>query len=185
MSHPRDREYKLTSTWTNLIPCLRQEEFSTTCSVSPSLPSQLFLGLTWRQSAASSSNLLIQQKTKKQRQGQERHLVLCVHSVALPNCLMNDKSHNLTGRSQIRKLFLYFTVEQLGFHLVDHYWLEVLFSLLLTPTLWQEDHPRVSLSSAQHRESSSDLPTLGKHPRKGKLQQQDPFLFQVEQVNPK
>lgn len=53
----------------------------------------------------------------------------------LPNCLMNDKSRSLVGKSQIRKLFLYLTVEQLGLHLVDHYWLEALFSLLLTPTV--------------------------------------------------
>lgn len=69
----------------------------------------------------------------------------------LPNCLMNDKSRSLVGKSQIRKLFLYLTVEQLGLHLVDHYWLEALFSLLLTPTVWQEDYPRISLSGAQHR----------------------------------
>lgn len=87
------------------------------------------------------------------RQGDRETVCCCINSAVLLNCLMNCKSHNLTGKSQIRN-HSSLTVEQLGLHLVDYYWLQALFSLLLTLTIWQ-DYPRISVSSAEHIEWNS------------------------------
>lgn len=159
----------------NLILHLEQEVYTLSAagSLSPSLPPCS----SWS-SPGGSWQLLdwIQQKTKEQRQGKGVYVCCCINSAVLPYCLMNDNSHNLTGKSQIRKLFPYLTVE-LAFSGSLLTW-SSLFSIADSHNMTGRLFKAISVQCIKNKtvETSSDLPALGKCPRKDKQEWLVSFL---------